>query len=124
MSTLMFVVPPTQVKRTKTKLKTLTGGPPDMPPDEKQIGPYCIKAVTSCVDDNDNVISDFIGYSKDYSILEQTKRACLRNKGKYEGTTCTEPQMTPIPTQNVNNCDGHIVHKNYEKKLTSIMFPK
>jgi len=59
--------------------------------DNRQFGPYCVKATVETRDKNGNVDKTFIGYSQDMDITRRTGLACERYKTK--GTTCQEPVM-------------------------------
>lgn len=104
-----------------TSLKTQGTKPPSTPPPMCGLGPFCIKAVCEMQNSSGEPVAEFVGYDTEYSILEKTKRECQK---KANGNYCTVPKMTAIPSRNVNNCNGHIVYKNFETNLTSIIFPK
>jgi hypothetical protein len=106
----------------QSTIKTQNTNPPSEPPPSCKVGPFCIKAVCELIENNETK-SEFTGYDTDYSILEKTKRECEKKSHGNE-SSCTLPKMTAIASHNIANCNGHIIHENFDTNFTSIIFPR
>jgi len=103
---------------------TETSQPPYVLPPATKKGPFCIK--TSC-DMTDNIthqhLYNFTGYDTSYDIVKETENLCL-NKQTEKSSECSKVSVRIISTNDVKNCNRHIVVKNFDKNWSSIVFPK
>lgn len=88
---------PVGLFKKRNRRRRLNSSAYEFPPtidvvDNRQFGPYCVKATVETHDKKGNVDKTFIGYSQDMDITQRTGLVCERYKTK--GTTCQDPVMT------------------------------
>ena len=85
--------------------RTDNNGPPSKPPVPKGSGDYCFRGQVELMRD-DKEIMKFIGYDKDFSILEKVQEVCKIHEGNRNNAKCTQAKLFFMKEH--PECEGQI----------------
>ena len=90
---------------------TATAPPPTKPPAPCSLGGYCIKASCDMRDVDGNKIGEVTGFDTRGSIAERVENVCPYKKSAIRGQTCSEAEVTMLPSRRDLQCDGQIYYE-------------